>query len=234
MQVATSPLSLLLADGRLPTGGHVHSVGIEQAIDDGRVHDVGSLAAWLAAYVATTGRVEATCAAAAAHETTGRSAHGWPTLVVESDARTPVPALRTLSRTRGRQLLRLARGLVGAVGADPARLDDVVDAAGGELPLPLATGAVVAVLGGSAHDAALQQVYGAAAEASQAAVRLLGLDPAALAAVLAHTAVGLGPLAAEAADHAAGDPPGWPADGAPVLELAAAVHAARADRYFES
>jgi urease accessory protein UreF len=34
---------LLLADGRLPSGSHVHSGGIEAAVTDGRVHDHGSL-----------------------------------------------------------------------------------------------------------------------------------------------------------------------------------------------
>ena len=33
--------AFLLADGRFPAGGHVHSAGVEAAVADGRVHDDG-------------------------------------------------------------------------------------------------------------------------------------------------------------------------------------------------
>jgi len=65
----TSPSSsatlLLLADGRLPAGGHVHSGGVEAAVADGRVNDVADLGRYLLGRLTTTGRVEAALAAAA-------------------------------------------------------------------------------------------------------------------------------------------------------------------------
>ena len=58
---------LLLGDGRFPVGGHAHSAGVESAVNDGRVHDVASLEAYVAGRVVTTGLVcacAAVCAAA--------------------------------------------------------------------------------------------------------------------------------------------------------------------------
>jgi len=56
--------ALLLADGRLPTGGHVHSAGIESAVVDGRVHDVDTLADYVHGRLRTAGLTEAALAAA--------------------------------------------------------------------------------------------------------------------------------------------------------------------------
>lgn len=58
---------LLLADGRLPAGGHAHSGGVEAAVSAGRVHDLTTLGSFLRGRLATTGLVNAAFAAAAAH-----------------------------------------------------------------------------------------------------------------------------------------------------------------------
>ncbi|MHB1534711.1 MAG: urease accessory UreF family protein, partial [Acidimicrobiales bacterium] len=57
---------LLLADGRLPAGGHAHSGGLEEAVAAGRVSDAQDLAAHLRGRLSTTGRMDAALAAAAA------------------------------------------------------------------------------------------------------------------------------------------------------------------------
>ena len=57
---------LLLADGRLPAGGHAHSGGLEAAVAAGRVHDLATLEAFLRGRLATAGLVAAAFAAAAA------------------------------------------------------------------------------------------------------------------------------------------------------------------------
>ncbi|WP_445548284.1 urease accessory UreF family protein, partial [Frankia sp. CiP1_Cm_nod1] len=64
---------LLLADGRLPAGGHAHSGGIEAATVDGSVTDLAGLKRFLRGRLATTGLVSAAFAAAACRLT--RSPH---------------------------------------------------------------------------------------------------------------------------------------------------------------
>ncbi|MGF7237213.1 MAG: urease accessory protein, partial [Frankia sp.] len=56
---------LLLADGRLPAGGHAHSGGLEPAVADGSVRTLDDLAAFLSGRLATAGLVSAAFAAAA-------------------------------------------------------------------------------------------------------------------------------------------------------------------------
>ncbi|MFB9334077.1 hypothetical protein ACFFTT_14770, partial [Actinoplanes octamycinicus] len=56
---------LLLADGRLPSGGHAHSAGLEAQVAAGRVRDVEDLGGFLRGKLATGGLVSAACAAAA-------------------------------------------------------------------------------------------------------------------------------------------------------------------------
>jgi len=55
---------LTLADSRLPTGGHVHSGGVEEAITSGLVVDVPTLRAFLRRRIRTHGLVTASVAAA--------------------------------------------------------------------------------------------------------------------------------------------------------------------------
>ncbi|WP_329425031.1 urease accessory protein UreF [Streptosporangium sp. NBC_01495] len=56
---------LLLADSRLPAGGHAHSGGAEEAVRIGAIHDLPGLAAFLRGRLATAGLVTAALAAAA-------------------------------------------------------------------------------------------------------------------------------------------------------------------------
>src|SRR5450432_3392578 len=121
-----SPGLLLLADSRLPAGGHAHSGGLEAAIAAGAV--TGSdrlggldgaagpdgLESFLRGRLLTAGLVSAGLAAAAcehaAHITAvGASAARWPVLIAEAAARTPSPAQRRAACAQGRSLLRAAR-----------------------------------------------------------------------------------------------------------------------------
>jgi urease accessory protein len=56
---------LVLADGRLPSGSHAHSGGVEAAVAAGRVTGLESLGAFLRGRLATSGVVAAAVAAAA-------------------------------------------------------------------------------------------------------------------------------------------------------------------------
>ena len=95
---------LTLADSRLPTGGHVHSGGIEEAVTSGLVVDLATLRAYLRRRIRTHGLVTASLAAAVHSNvlTIGEADR-------ETDARTPAPAARQASRAQGRGLMRLAR-----------------------------------------------------------------------------------------------------------------------------
>ncbi|WP_433439855.1 urease accessory protein UreF [Nonomuraea sp. CA-141351] len=66
--MATNPALLLLADSRLPAGGHAHSGGAERAVTSGAVHDVPSLARFLRGRLHTAGTVAAALTAAACTE----------------------------------------------------------------------------------------------------------------------------------------------------------------------
>ena len=110
---------LALADSRLPTGGHVHSGGVEEAVTSGLVVDLATLRAFLRRRIRTQGLVTASVAAAV---------HAGSLTVAaadrETDARTPAPAARQASRAQGRGLARLARrvwpdGDWDALGATP-------------------------------------------------------------------------------------------------------------------
>ncbi|RFU85640.1 urease accessory protein UreF [Streptomyces triticagri] len=218
---------LILADGRFPAGGHAHSGGAEAAVAAGRITDAVSLHAFCRGRLHTAGLVAAALAAAAAD--------GVEPLALDeaADARTASAALRTASRRLGRQLMRAAH----AAWPDP-QLDALAAALprGAHQPVVLGVAARAGGLGplDAAHCAAYESVGGPAT----AVVRLLGLDPFDATAVLA----GLGPdldTVAERAVTAARSAAvqgveALPAASAPLLDIGAETHAARATRLFAS
>ncbi|GAA2576544.1 urease accessory UreF family protein [Actinomadura fulvescens] len=217
---------LLLADSRLPAGGHAHSGGLEPAVTAGAVKDVAGLAVFLRGRLATSGLTAAGLAAAAcAHAQT--CDHAWERLDAEADARTPSPAQRRASRAQGRSLLRAAR----TTWTHPAL--DTLAAAVREPHHPIVLGASAAAGGGTPRDAASITACGAITGPASAAVRLLGLDPLAVHRTLAELAPAVDEIAAEAA-AATGDWAALPASSAPVLDLYAELHLRAEPRLFES
>jgi urease accessory protein len=226
---------LLLADSRLPAGGHAHSGGLEAAVAAGRVTDIGGLDGFLRGRLATTGLVAASFAAAACvigttsgkllpqtQSETTTSGKLCQELDAEYDARTPSAVLRRVSRQQGKALLRAGRAMwsLPETPADPHH--------------PVALGIVAAAAGLGPVDAALVTAYGAVTGPASAAVRLLGLDPYGVQALLAALAPACDGTAAEAASYAdrpAGD---LPAAGAPLLDIGAEVHASWEVRLFAS
>jgi urease accessory protein len=158
---------LALADSRLPTGGHVHSGGAEEAITRGMVTDVATLRAFLRRRVRTHGLVTASLAAALHAGRLSTAAADR-----ETDARTPSPASRRASRAQGRGLARLARRVW------PDQMDSEWDALGTTPHLAVAAGAVGAVSGLTPGQTALSVVYTTMTGSATAAQRLLALDPA--------------------------------------------------------
>jgi urease accessory protein len=220
----SSAALLALADQRLPSGGHVHSGGVEQAVTAGLVHDVPTLETFLERRLRTAGLVTAGLAAAA---TTATSAADAPArlavLDAETDARTPSPAQRAASRSQGRGFLRLTRATWAAPSARLAWSD-----LGARPHHPLVLGCAAAASGVEAAGAALVAAYLSVSAPATAAQRLLALDPVTVAACTLR----LGPaIEAVAAEAISGD---LPDDSDPLLDLLAERHAHREERLFAS
>ena len=205
---------LLLADGRTPTGGLAHSGGVEQAVVAGLVSDEDTLLALLRARLESAGVVAAGLAARACAD------DDLAELDTAAAARMPSAAAREASRVQGRGLLRLAR----ASWPHPA-----YDQLGPRPHHALVLGVAVAAAGGTPDQAALVAALGSVSGPASAAVRLLGLDPIAVTAVLARLAPDVEAAAARAcaADR-------LPAAGHPLLDIFAQQHAARGTTLFTS
>jgi urease accessory protein len=160
---------LAMADSRLPTGGHVHSGGIEEAVTSGLVVDLTTLRAYLRRRIRTHGLVTASVASAV-----HTGALAFEDADRETDARTPAPAARQASRGQGRGLVRLARRVWP---------DGNWDALGRTPHLAVAAGAVGAASGLQAEHTALSVVYTTMTGSATAAQRLLALDPGDVAAL---------------------------------------------------
>jgi urease accessory protein len=238
---------LLLGDGRLPAGGHAHSGGMEEAVRNGRVNDLGTVGEFLAGRLATSGLVAAALAAAACE-----MQHPLVLLDGEADARTASPALRAVSRRQGRQLLRAGAALWPAAALDelaglyhlahPTRSGHV---SGGQGPPkrdrfawgphhPVALGAVARAAGLDGPGAALVAASWSVTGPASAAVRLLSLDPLAVHALVARLAPSIDEVAAEGALAGGGAFEDLPCAAAPLLDVGAERHATWEARLFAS
>lgn len=214
--------SLLLADSRLPTGGHAHSGGVEAAVERGLVRDEADLALFLAGRLRGTGLVVA-AAAAAGCLLADLAPVNWSRWDAAVSARTPSAAARAASRAQGATLLRTARRVWPSTAL--GELGEV-----GRPHHPLVLGAAVAASGDGAEVAASLALHHLLGGACAAAVRLLGLDPIAVAAVQAHAC----PAAERTVVSATGrareavvqqDPSLLPGTGTPLPDVLAELHA---------
>jgi urease accessory protein len=210
------PRLLVLADGRFPAGGHAHSAGVEAAVAYGDVADEATLDRYLRARLATTGVTDAAFAAAAA------AGADPAALDLELRARILSPRLREVGVRMGRQLLRAGR----RVFPDPS-----LDALDG-CQQPIVLGALVAVAGGSPHDAATITMHHVAAAVTSAGVRLLALDPIAVAAIQAAAARLIDDLVSPAADWAIAAPGDLPAFGGALTDILGEDHGRWGARLF--
>ncbi|KLI07070.1 urease accessory protein UreF [Mycolicibacterium conceptionense] len=160
---------LTLADSRLPTGGHVHSGGVEEAVTSGLLVDLATLRAFLVRRIRTSGVVAASIAVAVRTGALGPEAAD-----AETDARIPAPAAREASRGQGRGLVRLARRVWP---------QQSWDALGPRPHLPVAAGVVATAADLDPGQTALSVVYTTMTGSATAAQRLLALDPADVAAL---------------------------------------------------
>jgi urease accessory protein len=247
-------LLLLLLDSRAPAGAHHHSGGMEAAVGAGLVSGVSDLEDFCRARLRTSARVAAAFAAAAGRlqsdwaerATVPASSpppavpaeswaqenwaqENWALLDAEFEARTPSEATRRASRQLGGGLLRLLRSVL----PDADLVTPWAQCAGPAPHHPLVLGAGVSLAGGPPELAARAAALSACAGPASAAVRLLGLDPFAVQAMLARLAPAIDDCAALAA-RCAGAPSLLPADSAPALDLLADYHLTAEVRLFAS
>lgn len=227
---------LLLTDARMPTGGHAHSGGLEEAVGSGRVRSMTDLRGFLEGRLATNGLAQAALAAAAvltavAHrEDSDALRASFALLDAEAAARCPSPVLRRTARAQGGRLLRLGRR-----AWPDAALGELATATDGRPIWAVAFGVLGAATGLDAEQVAAAVAGASVTEPAWASVRLLSLDPFEVAATLVALAPTIDEVAAAAARAARDQPPaGLPADGAPLLDLGAERHAGREVRLFAS
>ena len=203
------PLMLVLADSRFPAGAHAHSLGLEEAVNQG-LTDVPTFAA---ARLRLVAEADARVAVAARRGAVEIAEQEWL-------ARCPSPILRDVGLRLGAQLLRSAAAIWPELR--PRRT-----------PRPVALGEVGAAAGIDDAGVALLALYDDAATVTSAALKLLPLDPAVTTRWLAELApqMELAARAIAADDRPLGD---QPAPAAVALELAAPVHQSRRERLFAS
>lgn len=218
---------LVLADGRFPAGGHAHSGGIEAAVTARTVRDPATLHAFCRGRLHTAGLTAASLAAAAA------TAYDPLVLDEAADARTPTPALRDTARRLGRQMLRAARAVWPCEALDRLARD-----LPGGAHQPVVLGVAARAAGLTALDAAHTAAFDHVAGPATAAVRLLGLNPFDVTAVIARLCGDMDAVARHAADaaaHVADEGVGvLPAASSPLLDITAEQHAAWTTRLFAS
>jgi urease accessory protein len=235
-------LLLLLLDSRAPAGAHHHSAGMEAAVMAGLVTDLAGTQDFCQTRLRTSARVAASFAAASCRLFSAERSGLEPTLPAglavldaEYEARVPSEATRRASRELGRGLWRLLRSVLPETELAETDLLTAFSRCAGPAPHhPLVLGAGVALAGGDPELAARAAALGACAGPASAAVRLLGLDPFAVQAVLARLAPGVDACAAAAAQAASLPPASLPAHGAPALDLLADYHLTAEVRLFAS
>lgn len=230
---ASVTVAMLLADARLPSGGHAHSAGMEPAIAGGLA--VADVPTFLLGRARTTTLVEAGTAVVTLKRVVTSSAtyrqSDNPSAVDDIErawaARTPSPAMREASRVLGRGYLRLAARIwPGSAALQQARLRRDPP------PRAVVLGMIAAAAGLAAEDLVRLTIYDEAQSAAAALLKLEPRDPAdTIAWVLATCAAvdHLVPLLAELTT-----PDAIPAAGAPEAEGWAEAHALLNQRLFRA
>jgi urease accessory protein len=211
---------LMLADGRLPTGGHANGCGIEWAAARDDLGDPATLLSWIEARLQTSGRVEAGFAVAAASP--DRSVD---VLDLELTARLLGPRAREVSRQLGRQLLRLAR----QVWPNP-RLEQLSHPAGPHHALVFGTTA--GLIGADPVSIATLVLHHQVAASITATIRLLGSDPIELSTVQAHCGRLITEIAGDAPTWADAAPSELPSRSMPLAEVLVEDHGTWNSRLF--
>lgn len=223
----SSLLLTLLADARLPSGGHTQSGGLEPAVRAGLRPD--AVAGYLRARLRTVTAVEAGTAVVAR----AVAVAGEDLAAVEAAwaARTPSKALRDNARRLGRGYLRAARTLwqSGEAPGVPDPLDDL-RARGWSRPVVL--GALAHRAGLEPHDLGRLVGYDDVQTVAAALLKLEPADPLETTGLVLDLLPDVEALAARAAPLRR--PADIPAGGAPLMERWAEAHARTTERLFSA
>ncbi|WP_353808946.1 urease accessory protein UreF [Agromyces sp. SYSU T00194] len=222
-QLAPSTAAMLLADARLPSGGHAHSAGVEPALVAGLAP--ADLPALLRSRAATTALVEAGTAVVARHV---RLADGDLDAVEAAwAARTPSRAQRDAARVLARGYLRVGGELLPG---------DAVIAAWRERrtppPRPSVLGVIAAGLELPPMELARLVVYEDLQAAAAAVLKLEPRDPLDLVSLVVERCAAVEPDLAAIAEITA--PAQIPAPSAPQSEAWAEAHARSTRRLFRA
>lgn len=215
---------LMLADGRLPAGGHANSGGVEWAAQWDNLLDPAELQAWIEARLETIGRVEAAFAVAAS-ETGVSDGARWSELDAELDARLVGPRAQEVSRQMGRQFSRLARR------AWPGGANDMRAHPAGP-HMAMAFGGTCGSLSLAPVDTAALMLHHLVASMVTATVRLAAADPIELAAVQVRCGHRIEQIAADASAWAVAQPSQLPSRSMPLAELLTEDHGTWTSRLF--
>ncbi|NHN55245.1 urease accessory protein UreF [Calidifontibacter sp. DB0510] len=205
--------ALLLADARLPAGGHTQSAGLEPALLGGL--EPTDIPGFLRTRLATSARVDAaTAVVTRAGAPVEQVLDAWA-------ARTPSEVVRAAAVEAGRGYLRLARTLGMPTSLLPR-----------DTPRPIALGSLARDLGLAAAEVARVAIYDDLQTACAAALKLAPMDPA--------TPVGWLLACADPIDEAVADvakltePQQIPATTAPLMELWQHAHSTATRRLFRA
>ncbi|GAB2737605.1 urease accessory UreF family protein [Salinifilum aidingensis] len=214
--------AMLLADARLPTGGHAHSAGLEPALAAGL--GSGEVPEYLRGRLRSVALVDAAASVLALRASRERPVR----LSAVHDAllaRTPTAPVRESSGLLGRGLVRLAARLWPEHPA-VAALDEI----GPRPQRPVALGVVAAAMGLDERHVARACLYEDAQTVAAAALKLLPADPAETARWVWESAE----VVQESVERAVAvtRPTELPAVSAPLVERWALQHDTRTRRIF--
>lgn len=223
MDSTAHTMALLLADARLPSGGHAFSAGVEPAIQGGLSRD--DVGAFLRARARTTTLVDAATAVVARRAALNGASYApveraWA-------ARTPSRAARTASTDLGRGLLRLAQRLWPQSAAIAALTDGAATP-----PRPIVLGAIAAHAGLDAETLVRVAVYDDMAGGVAALLKLEPGDPVDGVRLVIDACAAVDPLIMQLA--ALTSPDAIPAASAPQAEAWTEAHAITNRRLFRA
>ncbi|NMO00105.1 urease accessory protein [Gordonia sp. TBRC 11910] len=220
----STAVAMLLADARLPSGGHAHSAGLEPALRAGMA--VADVPAYLLSRARSTGLVEAGTAVVARHVALTDPA-GLPAVVQAWAARTPSNVLRGASRQLGRGYLRLAQQLWAS-----SQVLTTVRSWPDPAPRAVVLGVIAAEAGMDPRDLVRLVIYDETASAAAALLKLEPRDPAEVTGWVLHVCAVVDAVVDELALLV--EPAAIPADGAPQAEEWAHAHALLTQRLFRA
>ena len=218
-------IAMLLADARLPSGGHAHSAGVEPALRAGL--DPAQLPALLHARARTTSLVDAGVAVVARHLVLTGDPGALHAVEWAWAARTVAAAQRDAARQLGRGLVRLGRHLWPASAALTA-----LEARPTPAPRAIVLGAIAAEAGMDPLDLCRTVVYDDAASAAAAVLKLEPGDPATASVWVAQTCAAVDEALRPISEIT--DPRDIPVAGAPESEHWAQSHALLTQRLFRA